>query len=97
MGAQGTTPITFGAFPGSQQTSVPVVGQTAILSGSMVYAWLYPLATSDHSVDEHLLDDAFIQVKAANVVAGQGFTIFATARPGAPLLYGVYTVAWVWN
>lgn len=75
MGAQGTTTVNFGAFPGGYDTSVAVTGQASILSGSLVEAWLFPTATSDHSADEHLLEP--IKVIAGNVVAATGFTIYA--------------------
>lgn len=75
MGAQGTATVNFGAFPGASDTSVAVTGQAAILSGSLVEAWLYPVATADHSADEHLAET--ITVMAGNVVAGTGFTIYA--------------------
>jgi len=72
--AQGTTTVNFGAFPGSYDTSV-AVAQPAILGTSLVEAWLYPVATADHSADEHLVEP--IKVIAGNVVAGVGFTIYA--------------------
>lgn len=75
MGAQGTTTIDFGAFPGGSDASVTVTGQASILSGSLVEAWLYPTATADHTADEHLVET--IRVVAGNVVAGTGFTIYA--------------------
>lgn len=71
----GTTTIDFGAFPGASDTSVAVTGQSGILSGSIVNAWLSPAATADHSADEHLLET--IKVFAGNIVAGTGFTIYA--------------------
>lgn len=74
MGAQGTATLDFGAFPGSSDASVTVTGQASILSGSLVEAWIFPTATSDHSADEHLLET--IKVVAGNVVAGTGFTIY---------------------
>lgn len=74
MGAQGTDEIDFGAWPGSDEASVAVTGQTGILAGSLVEAWLFPTATTDHSVDEHRLDGP--QLIAGNVVAGTGFTIY---------------------
>lgn len=74
MGAQGTTTVNFGAFPGSPATSA-AVAQPAILAGSLVEAWLYPVATADHSADEHLCEP--IKVIAGDVVAGVGFTIYA--------------------
>ena len=129
MGAQGTTTIDFGAFPGASDTSVAVTGQGSILSGSLVEAWIWPVATSDHTADEHLLET--IKVFAGNVVAGVGFTIYAlnTSQLNEPLqettpigkrqltkaatniyqytkpyvggqgtlIWGQWTVAWVWN
>lgn len=113
MGAQGTTVLDFGAFPGKADTSVAVTGQASILSGSLVEAWVWPVLSSDHSADEHLVES--ISLFAGNVVAGTGFTIwgFCTAMNprdfeldgsellippnNTPLLYGVWNVAWAWN
>lgn len=85
MGAQGTTTIDFGAFPGKSDASVAVTGQASILSGSLVEAWLYPIDTSDHLADEHMLET--IKVVAGNIVAGTGFTIYAfnTSQLNEPL------------
>ena len=68
MGAQGSTTVNFGAFPGSSDTSVAVTGQASILAGSLVEAWVSPVATGDHSADEHLVET--FKVMAGNVVAG---------------------------
>jgi len=120
MGAQNQTTINFGAFPGASDTSVAVTGQAGIQVTSLVEAWLYPVATSDHTADEHLLET--ITVRAGNIVAGTGFTIYAVNNSqliemapdrgnygdqlgfvGPPAwgtgtrIYGVWTVAWVWN
>jgi hypothetical protein len=93
MGAQGTTTVDFGAFPGGQSTTVAVTGQASIIAGSLAEAWVFPTASSNHSADEHIIDPP--RLIAGNVVAGTGFTIYAQAL-NAPL-YGTYTVAWVWN
>jgi hypothetical protein len=77
--AQGTTTINFGAFPGGTDTTVTVTGQAGIGAGSLVEAWIYPTATADHSVDEHWVDPP--NVKAGNVVAGTGFTIYGSVSP----------------
>lgn len=71
----GTTTIDFGAFPGASDASVTVTGQTGILAGSIVQAWIRPVDTADHSADEHMLET--IKVFAGNIVAGTGFTIYA--------------------
>ena len=56
MGASSTTLLDFGSHPGAYQANVAVTGQASIIAGSLVEAWLYPVATADHSVDEQLLD-----------------------------------------
>lgn len=98
---QGTTSINFGAFPGVSDTSVAVTGQAAILSGSLVEAFIFPAATADHSIDEHLVNPP--RVVATTIVAGTGFTIYGFSLDGVdtgsdtPRIYGVWNVAWVWN
>jgi hypothetical protein len=108
--AQGTTTVNFGTFPGATDTSVTVTGQNSILATSLVEAWVFPTATADHSVDEHWVDGP--QVMAGNIVAGTGFTIYASVKPqtdakaptdsrrgknDSPRAYGSWTIAWVWN
>lgn len=123
--AAGTATIDFGAFPGSSHATVDVTGQTAILTGSLVEAWLMPKDTSDHSADEHLVEP--IKVMAGPPTAGVGFTIHAMnvnpiseplefggvskfrataasvygySEPSVggqgTLIYGQWTVSWVW-
>lgn len=72
--ATGTTTLDFGAFPGTSDASVAVTGQTGIVAGSLVEAWIRPVATADHTADEHLVES--IKVLAGNIVAGTGFTIY---------------------
>ena len=94
MGATGSAIVDFGAFPGSAQANVVVTGQASIVSGSKAEAWLDPTATAtaDHSQDEHIVID--LDVRCAALVAGTGFTIWATSRSG--LTYGQFNVSWVW-
>lgn len=104
MGAQGSTTIDFGASPGAFDATSVVTGQALILGSSLVEAWLIPVATSDHSVDEHLVDGP-VQIEAGAIVAATGFTIYARApnNPGAGpkadaiRLTGQWSIAWVWN
>jgi hypothetical protein len=93
MGASGTATLDFGTFPGNSDATVAVTGQSGIVSGSLVEAWIRPVATADHNEDEHRVEE--IQVDADTIVAGTGFTIFGRTR-NYPL-YGLWTVAWVWN
>lgn len=93
--ATGTATLDFGTFPGKSDTSVVVTGQTGIVSGSLVDAWIRPAATSDHSADEHFVEE--IDVYAGNIVGGTGFTIYGISRSlYDTLIYGQFTVAWAW-
>ena len=98
MADSGTATLDFGAFPGATDTSVAVTGQAAIVAGSLVGAWIRPVATAEHSVDEHRVED--LLVVADTIVAGTGFTIFG--RSGSEYgkstrIYGTWTVAWAWT
>jgi hypothetical protein len=81
MGAQGTTSVNFGAFPGAVEASVAVTGQTGIVAGSLIEAWIFPDATADHSEDEHVavVAEGFLRVSVAksSIIVGTGFTIRA--------------------
>lgn len=74
MGAQGTATLDFGAFPGKSDASVAVTGQASIVAGSLVEAWIRPVATANHTSDEHMLET--IKVFAAGISAGTGFIIY---------------------
>jgi hypothetical protein len=101
MSGSGTTTIDFGAFPGAADTSVAITGQTGIVSGSLVGAWIRPVVTADHSADEHRVEGLF--VLADTIVAGTGFTIYGredvpdTVGNEGHRLYGLFTVAWAWT
>jgi hypothetical protein len=86
-GATGTTTVNFGAFPGSSDTSVAVTGQASIVAGSIVSAWIRPVATADHTADEHWVET--IEIAAGNISAGTGFTIYAknTNQINEPVTY----------
>lgn len=89
----GTAVVDFGAFPGMSDATVNVTGQLGILAGSIVLARKRLVATSDHTADEHWVEE--FDVEAGSIVAGVGFTIFAKTRNHR--LYGQYNVAWAWN
>lgn len=74
MGATGTGSLDFGAFPGKSDASLVITGQAGIVAGSLVEAWLRPVATADHTADEHMMET--LTVLAGNIVAGTGFTIY---------------------
>lgn len=93
-GQTGLTEVDFGAFPGVSDTSLAVTGQTNIVAGSVVEAWIVYDPTDDHSADEHLADPP--RVIAGNISAGIGFTIYAIST-GQQLVYGKWTVGWRWQ
>lgn len=107
----GNATIDFGAFPGKSDTSVAVTGQTGIVAGSVLNAWIRPTGSADHSADEHLVET--LKVLAGNIVAGTGFTIYGInagqfnepveegtrgGRGGrGTRLYGTFNVSWSWS
>lgn len=102
MADSGTTSVDFGAFPGKSDASIAVTGQGSIVAGSIIGAWIRPVATADHTADEHWVET--LEVFAGNIVAGTGFTIYArntnqVSDVGgvAPRIYGAWTVAWAWS
>ncbi len=64
-------------------------------------AWVRPVATADHSIDEHRIEA--LRVVADTIVAGTGFTIFGSecgptgGTNEGHRLYGLFTVAWAWT
>lgn len=109
MATQGTAVLDFGAFPGASDASV-AVASAGIGAGSLVEAWLTPIATASHSADEHRVET--LAVMAGNVQAGVGFTVYGrstnqvsepddkrslVSRLQEPRLYGLWSVGWVWN
>lgn len=109
MAIQGTATLDFGAFPGASDASIAVASAT-IGASNLVECWIFPATTTDHSVDEHLVEQ--LLVRAGNIVAGVGFTIYGVntdqvSEPGEarsmvsnlaePRIYGKWNIAWVWN
>lgn len=101
--------VDFGS--GKSDATLVITGQSGIVAGSKVSAWVVAKATTDHSADEHWLET--ISVMAGNIVAGTGFTIYAknTNMLNEPvenynrggkggkgtLLYGKFTVQATWG
>lgn len=110
-GAAGSATVDFGAYPGTDMATVAVTGQVDIVGGSIVQAFIRPVATADHSADEHMVWP--FRVFAGNVIAGTGFTIyvlndlrqtepdrgFSRAFGGGALLrpHGLWSVGWMWR
>jgi len=85
-GNAGTTTVDFGAFPGGSDAQVTVTGQTGIVSGSVLQAWLVAQPTADHTADEHRVET--ISVTCGNIVANTSFDIYAqnTSQLNEPLI-----------
>ena len=105
MADSGTTTLNFGAFPGSPEASVDVTGQTGFVSTSEVEAWVMPVATADHSVDEHLIENlkvmAHYQADGTIRIKGSVEPFFGFRPPAGEgtqrhRLFGQFTVGWVW-
>lgn len=101
MAATGTSIIDFGAFPGASDASLVVTGQTGILTSSVVEVWINPVASVDHTADEHLVET--LGVGYITIVANTGFTLraFNINQNGQPdgkgtRLYGKWNLWWAW-
>ena len=114
MAGSGSTTVDFGAFPGCSEASVDVSGQSGLISSSLVEAWLLPIATGDHGVDDHVAESEGMGVIGRYKVDGTlTITAYARQRPQLadriftgsredssqtiPILFGQYTVGWVWT
>lgn len=92
--ATGTATIDFGAYPGSNEASVAVTGQAAILATSKADAFVMADDTSaDHTADDHRYLEVFAALSCGTPTPGVGFTIYARS---AQKLTGQWTIRWVW-
>lgn len=90
------TTIDFGAFPGVSDVTLAITGLSDIEAGSTVEAWIYPQASDDHTLDEHIANPP--NIYAGNIVAGTGFTIYGVNNDrGDFLTYGKWSVAYRWQ
>jgi hypothetical protein len=91
---QGTATVDFGAFPGSNEASIAVTGQGAILATSKAEAYVMADdTTSDHTASDHRYFAADVGLSCGTPTDATGFTIYAYCRQK---LQGTYTVRWVW-
>lgn len=92
--AQGSATIDFGAFPGSNEASVAVTGQTTIGATSKAESFVMGDDTSsNHTAADHKYVPLFMSLTCGTPSAGTGFTIYARA---IDKLQGQFTVRWVW-
>jgi len=91
----GSATIDFGAFPGKNETSVAVAGQTTISATSKAEAWIMGDDTStNHTAADHKYAPLFMALTCGTPSAGVGFTINARA---VDKMQGTWTVRWVWS
>ena len=91
---QGTATLDFGAYPGSNEATVVVTGQTSIGATSKAEAYIMGGdSTVDHTANDHRYFPLFTALTCDAMVAGTGFTIYATSTEK---LQGTFLVRWVW-
>ena len=92
--ATGSGVIDFGAFPGSNEASVAIIGQGAIGAGSKCDAFVMADDTStDHTALDHRYFERFASLSCGNATAGVGFTVYATSEHK---MQGKWAFRWVW-
>lgn len=92
--AVGTATIDFGAWPGTNETSVAVTGQSAI--GSASYTAAFPMAEASgvHTVSDAAYAAMWMALTAEAATAGVGFTVRARSTY---TFTGTFVVRWVWS
>jgi hypothetical protein len=93
MSATGTAIIDFGGWPGTQEASVSVTGQTSITSSNVAEAWMMGDTTSDHNEEDHEYANLFIGLTCDYPVNGVGFSIEAKC---IDKMQGTFMVHWIW-
>lgn len=88
----GSTEVDFGAWPGSNEVSVAVTGQTGITGTTPVEAWVMAEATSDHTLQDHTYAARFLSL-TVGAPSGEAFTIYARSEHK---LQGKFAVRFVW-
>ena len=91
---QGTATLDFGAYPGANEASIAVTGQTTVSATSKGEAFVMADATStSHTANDHKYLPALMGMTCGAFVAGTGFTIYARSTQK---LQGTWTVNFVW-
>lgn len=109
MSADGVATVNFGAFPGAGEATVDVTAQSGFVVGSRLEAWLIPISTADHSIDEHMMEecdvrafylaDGSFRIRVSPRIVSQLKAISIDGYIGQAqknLMYGQYSVGWVW-
>lgn len=87
--------LDFGNFPGTNNASVVVTGQTQILSTAALSVYVNGEdTTTDHSAQDHRLLPTLAHISVGNITNGSGFTIYATSLEK---LSGTFKIRWAWS
>lgn len=99
MDRRGRTTIDFGSFPGVSHIET-TFGANGVRTTDNPTAWLVPIATADHTADEHMVEpirviascetDDLLTFRALVENAPAGGTV----NNNTPTAYGLWTVAW---
>jgi len=92
-GAAGSATLAFGTGAGLDRVQTVVTGQTGLIAGDHVEAWLMRDVTADHNADEHEVLAREARVLAEVSASGE-FTITAVCDT---TWTGNFKVRWVWN
>ena len=60
---------------------------------STILLWFMGDATSDHTANDHIYADLFIDLTAGNIVPNTSFTIYASCNDN---MQGTFQVRWAW-
>lgn len=90
----GIATIDFGAFPGSNEASIAVTGETEISAESKADAFIMADdTTAGHTASDHRYIAALVALTCGSPVAATGFTIYGRCLEK---MQGLVKVRWVW-
>lgn len=89
----GTVVVDFGAWPGSNEASISVTGQSEIAATDHAEAWVMAEASTDHTADDHAYAALLMALTCSTPTTGVGFTIYARSEHK---LQGTFNVRFVW-
>jgi hypothetical protein len=90
----GTATIDFGSWPGTNEASVTVTGQTGIVSGSVCGALLIAETSGSHTPADAAYAAMFITLTCSAPTAGTGFAVYARSRYK---MTGTFSIKWFWS
>ena len=94
----GNTTINFGVFPGSAFATTTLSGLDINDPNAVIDAWIAPIATADHSREEHIADPPMVSAYADGagnvIVVAVPAPIRCSPIPPDPMPYGAWSVGW---